>query len=234
MSSPEEWFKSLPIVTKAYFVGAVGTTVLVSMGVISPFLLFLDFELVFKKFQIWRLLCNFLFFGKFGMPFLFNVVMLVRYCGKLETDYYSSLERGKSTADFVFMCLFGMTLMTVIAYFWEGLAFLGPALVFMVIYVWSRKDPEQPVNFWGFLFKAWHLPFVLLGVSMLLGSSPVLDIVGIVVGHLYHFLMDIVPKVYNKNLLHCPEFIYQAFESRRAGGARPATAWQRGQGHRLG
>jgi len=230
MSSPEEWFKGLPIVTKTYFVSAVAATIAVSVGVVQPFLLFLDFGLVFKKFQIWRLFTNFIFFGPFGMPFLFNVVMLVRYCNMLETE---KMQRGEKTADFVFMCLFGMTIMTVAAYFMEGLAFMGPALVFMLIYVWSRLDPERPVNFWGFIFKAWHLPFVLTLVSVLLGSSPVMDVMGIIIGHLYHFLMDIVPKVYGRRLLYTPEFLYALFES-RGGGQRAAAHWQRGAGNRLG
>jgi hypothetical protein len=34
----------------------VATTILVSVGVVTPFHLYLDFSLVFQKFQIWYLL----------------------------------------------------------------------------------------------------------------------------------------------------------------------------------
>lgn len=126
--SPEEWYKTLPPLTKIYWSAAVLTTILTSIGVINPMQLYLDMDMVFGKFnvcgehtqarrweanragrsdqirtlrkrmmrssefepdltrlppcsvsvrvQIWRLLTNFLFFGKFGMSFIFQVVLL--------------------------------------------------------------------------------------------------------------------------------------------------------------
>jgi len=228
--SPEEWYKSLPFVTKWYFTLAVASTILVSLKVISPHFLHLDFSLVFERFQIWRLVTNLLFFGPFGMPFAFNIFLLVRYFSKIETEHYSATERGRSTADFVFCCLFGIVVMTVVSFFWGGLVFLGPAWVFMIVYVWSRKDPHRPIDFWGFSLQAWHLPFCLVLMSVIMGSNPILDFVGIFAGHLYHFLMDIVPRVYRKELLHTPEFLYGLFNQ---GGAPAAARWQRGGGYRM-
>mmetsp|Transcript_6728 Transcript_6728/g.12719 ORF Transcript_6728/g.12719 Transcript_6728/m.12719 type:complete len:230 (+) Transcript_6728:30-719(+) len=229
MSSPEDWYKSLPVITKYYFTAACATTALVSFQLVSPALLFLDLNLVFGKFQIWRLLTNFLFFGKFSMPFLFQIVILVRYFKLLESGYY---EGAQGTADFAFLCLVGMAAMTILAWFWEGLFFLGPSLTFMVLYVWSRKDPYSPINFWGFDFQAWHLPFVLLVFGLLIGSDPVLDIVGICVGHLYHFLSDICPRVYGRSVLHTPLFLVNLFQQR--GVQRAQAGWRQGTGHRLG
>lgn len=231
--SPEEWYRSLPLITKIYFTTAVATTCLTSFGVLSPQLLYLNFELVFKKFQIWRLLTCFIFFGPFGMPFVFNIFILVRHFNMLESEYFNRGSAG--TADLVFMCLFGMTIMIVVAYFYEGLVFIGSALVFMTIYVWSRKDPHRPVNFWGFSFDAWHFPFVLLVVGLIMNSNIVLDILGIAVGHLYHFLMDIVPLKFTSGrpVLYTPQWLYNVFETRTISG-RPQQAWHRGGGQRLG
>lgn len=228
--SPEDWFKSLPAITKSYFVAAVGTTLLISIGAISPKLLYLDFDLVFSHFQVWRIITCFFFFGTFGMPFVFNIVLLVRYFGKLETEHFVFPDRGRSTADMVSLCSFGVTLMMIVAYVVGDLYFLGPSLVFMILYIWSRKDPHRAIDFWGFSLQAWHLPFVLLAMSVVLGNSPVADIIGILVGHLYHFLVDIVPKVYHKELLRTPDLIYQLFE-RKTGPA--ANQWQRGGGYRM-
>lgn len=233
MASPEEWFRGLPICTKTYFVAAVASTCLVSFGVITPQLLYLNFDLVFKKFQIWRLLTCFIFFGPFGMPFVFNIFILVRYFTMLEKDYFG--QGPRNTADMVFMCLFGAVIMIIVAYFYEGLVFLGPALVFMTIYVWSRKDPHRPVVFWGFNFEAWHFPFVLLVVGLLMGSNIVLDILGILVGHLFHFLKDVVPIVYTngRSVLNTPEWLCNVFEHRTVSG-RPDQVWNRGGGYRIG
>lgn len=217
------------MITKYYFTIACATTALISFGMISPALLYLDFNAVFGKFQIWRLFTNFCFFGKFSLPFLFSIVILVRYFKMLEEGYY---QGPRGTADLLFLVMSGALIMTVIAYFWEGLFFMGPALTFMVLYVWSRKDPYQPINFYGFDFQAWHLPFVLLVFGLLIGSDPVLDIVGIVVGHLFHFLIDICPRVYNKNIMVTPDFLYRIFEQQSM--ARPQASWRQGGGHRLG
>jgi len=39
------------------------------------------------------------------------------------------------------------------------------------------------------------LPWVLLAFSVLLGASPVVDLLGIFVGHVYYYLEDIVPRM---------------------------------------
>jgi Derlin-2/3 len=228
MSSPEQWFKALPVVTKYYFVTAVATTCLTSLGVISPALLFLDFDKVFYKFEIWRLVTCFIFFGKFGLPFVFQIYILVRYMQYLEDGYYQGL---RGTADLCWMMTFGAAFMILIAYFWPGLYFLGPAMVFMAMYVWSRKDPYGQVNVWGFAFQKWQLPFVMLLFAVIIGGNFMLDIVGIVVGHLYHFLLDVVPTVYGKTVFWTPSFVYHLFETRSI--APPTQGWQRTGGHRL-
>merc|ERR1712048_949634 len=89
--------------------------------------------------------------------------------------------------------------------------------------------PYIDVTFWGFQFKAWHLPFVLLLFTFVMGNSPVLDIFGILVGHLYHFLMDIVPRVYNKELISCPQFLYKLFDQTQA----RRNDWRGATAHRL-
>lgn len=228
MASPEEWFKSLPVITKTYLVSVVVTTCLISFGMVSPMLLYFDFKLVLYKFQIWRFLTCFLFFGKFSMKWMFQIFIMVRYFTLLENDYY---QGPQGTADFTFLCAFGMICMLVIAHFWS-LPFLGPPFVFMTLYVWSRKQPHRQISFWGFALQAWHLPFVLLVFGIVMGSSPVLDIVGITIGHLWHFLKDIVPHVYQVTLLKTPQFIYKLYEPQ----ANHPTGYQafRGGGNRLG
>ncbi len=101
----------------------------------------------------------------------------------------------------------------------------------MIIYVWSRKDPYKAVSFFGFAFSAWQFPFVMALFHFLLGSSPVTDLLGIVVGHLFHFIMDIVPSVYGVSLMKTPQFLYNIFEQ---GNVQARNQdWQRQGGYRL-
>lgn len=52
------------------------------------------------------------------------------------------------------------------------------------------------MNFLGILnFPAPWLPWVLLAFSTILGASPVVDLIGIFVGHVYYYLEDIVPRM---------------------------------------
>jgi hypothetical protein len=49
--------------------------------------------------------------------------------------------------------------------------------------------------------------------------------------------MDIVPRVYSKNILRCPKFLYNAFE-RGSSGVGPSRVGSRfggdGRGYRIG
>eukprot|EP00455_Lapot_gusevi_P050054 TRINITY_DN7202_c0_g2_i1.p1 TRINITY_DN7202_c0_g2~~TRINITY_DN7202_c0_g2_i1.p1 ORF type:complete len:228 (+),score=36.58 TRINITY_DN7202_c0_g2_i1:70-753(+) len=227
MPTFQEWYQTLPPVTRTYLSLAVATSALATFGILSPFHLFLDFDLVFKKFQIWRLVTNFLFFGTFSLPFVFQMFILSRYCTALESGFFTG---NRGTAEFVFIMLFSASVLLVIAYLVKGLVFLGPALEFAILYIWSRKDPDRPVAVWGFTFPGWQLPFVMMLVGLLMGSSPLLDILGILVGHTFHFLHDILPLSHGLQLIKTPQILYDYFDQAQVN--RPA--WNRAQGYRLG
>mmetsp|Transcript_55299 Transcript_55299/g.130558 ORF Transcript_55299/g.130558 Transcript_55299/m.130558 type:complete len:128 (-) Transcript_55299:81-464(-) len=57
---------------------------------------------------------------------------------------------------------------------------------------------------------------VLLGFSMLLGGSPVVDLLGMLVGHVYYYFEDVAPNLpgtfYGCRLLRTPEFVRYLFE----------------------
>ena len=51
------------------------------------------------------------------------------------------------------------------------------------VYVWGRRHPYVSLSFLGvFTFSAPYLPWVLLGFSIVLRSSPVVDLCGMVAG----------------------------------------------------
>ncbi|XP_005055273.1 PREDICTED: derlin-3 [Ficedula albicollis] len=176
---------------------------------ITPFQLYFNPDLIFRKFQIWRLITNFLFFGPLGFSFFFNMIFLYRYCRMLEEGSF----RGR-TADFVFMFLFGGFLMTLFGLF-ASLFFLGQAFTIMLVYVWSRRNPYIRMNFFGLLnFQAPFLPWVLMGFSLLLGNSIIIDLLGIAVGHIYYFLEDVFPnQPGGKKLLLTPSFLKMVFDT---------------------
>jgi len=210
----------------------VATTIISQFNPALITWIYLDFDKIFFEFQIWRLVTNFFYFGRFSFNWLFSMYLLQKYFKGLEGNYFTG-PRG--FADFVFMLSFSGLVFLVIAYLW-GLMFLGAPLVYFALYVFARKDPYQDVMLWSFRVPQWQLPFALMLVTILMGGSPMDHLLGILVGHIFHFLSDVVPQVYRKTLLRTPDFLYNFFE-RRAGvdAARPAAqqGWMRGSGHRL-
>ena len=126
--------------------------------------------------------------------------------------------------------------------------FLGSSLTFMLVYLWGRRNPQVGMNFLGlFTFNADFLPWVLLGLSLLLNHNIVADLIGIAVGHVYYFLEDVYPKpeaqggLGGPKLLKTPGFVNALFEG--AGDdpnydfpeeLRGAGGFQWGEGRQVG
>lgn len=125
----------------------------------------------------------------------------------LEEDFFRN-----RTSDFFYMFLVGGALMSLLAYF-VNLLFLGHAFTIMLVYIWSRRNPGLRMNFFGLItFQAPYLPWVLLAFTILLGSSTVVDIIGIIVGHFYYFFEDVFPnEPHGFRVLETPAFIKYIF-----------------------
>nr|XP_033812943.1 derlin-3 isoform X2 [Geotrypetes seraphini] len=179
-------YMQIPAVTRTYTTACVLTTAAVQLEFISPFQLYFNPDLIFRKFQALR----------------------YRHCRMLEEGSF----RGR-TADFVFMFLFGGFLITLFGLF-VNLSFLGQAFTIMLVYIWSRRNPTIRMNFFGLLnFQAPFLPWVLTGFTLLLGHSILIDLLGILVGHLYYFLEDVFPnQPGGKKLLLTPGWLRLIFE----------------------
>ena len=64
-------------------------------------------------------------------------------------------------------------------------AFLGPSLIFMMTYVWSRHFPTGIVSIMGLVsLQAFYLPFAMLALSLVMGGDWLSDLLGILAGHL--------------------------------------------------
>ena len=278
-STPEDWFRQLPKVTKAYMVGALATTVAVQFLGVSFLNLHWDPTQTVTRFQFWRPLTAFLFLGNFSLSFLFTMFILcaarrarspraaaahapplarsVRYSTALEKNPYAPRGGMGTSADYALMFLFG-TLVMLAAGALLGYPFLGHGLVFMVLYVWSRRNAEAQLSFWGasapprppprlaaltsaaaagLPMQGVHLPWAMMTLSLLMGNSIVMDIMGILTGHLYFFLVDAAPAAYGKHLLFTPQFLRDLLGEvgpARAPGAARAGPRHWGRGHQLG
>lgn len=68
-------------------------------------------------------------------------------------------------------------------------------MVLSVLYVWCQLNKDVIVSFWfGTKFKAMYLPWVLMGINLILSGGALFSIIGILVGHLYFFLKFKYPQ----------------------------------------
>jgi Derlin-2/3 len=72
------------------------------------------------------------------------------------------------------------------------LTFLGNCLSSVMVYVWSRRNPDALLSLLGlFTFRAPWLPLVLMGFSFTMhGQIPKDEICGLIVGHSKSFNVD--------------------------------------------
>lgn len=120
--------------------------------------------------------------------------------------------RGVAELCWVVLCC--AVALIVIASTIRPMGFFGTVLTFAAVYMWSRLDPFLDVSIYGFAFKSWHFPFVLMLIGMLMGGSPENDLIGVFIGHTVHFLRDLVPQRYRKNPFVTPKLWYRLFEGK--------------------
>ena len=179
------WVKT-PLITQIY----VGASLLATLGSWAlnknqwPDMLYLSWPDVLKG-QIWRPLTAFLFYGPFGLNYILTIQFVWTYMAQLEKLNYHQPE------EFLVMMLFGAASL-IVCYATLGLSskFLGHNLSTFLVYIWARVFEGTEVNVMDlFLLKAELLPWFFCAQTLVLeGEIPFADIMGIVVGHFYHYL----------------------------------------------
>uniref|UniRef100_A0A5B6YWG4 Derlin n=1 Tax=Davidia involucrata TaxID=16924 RepID=A0A5B6YWG4_DAVIN len=206
MSSPAEFYHSLPPISKAYGTLCLLATTACQFGLYHPADIALIYELVFSRFHVWRLITNFFFLGKFSINFGIRLIMIARYGVQLENGPFQ-----RRTADFLWMVIFGassLLVLSAIPMLWSP--FLGISLVFMLLYVWSREFPNANINLYGLVtLKAFYLPWAMLTLDVIFGSPLLPDLLGIIAGHLYYFLTVLHPLAGGKNILRTPMWVHK-------------------------
>lgn len=127
----------------------------------------------------------------------------------MEKDGFS-MGAGGGSADFAYTLMFGFAAFeaTLLLLFYQPfLLFANDGLVFYLAYVWSRKNPRQSVSFWGNEINATFVPWVMLALTFFVGRPIFLALMGIAIGHLFYFLVDVLPDSHNVDLLHTPKFL---------------------------
>lgn len=200
----QDWFDGLGLVTKVFLVSTLLSGAMLSFGMLKSMDLIFSWMMVWHKFQVWRLFTPFIFAGGFSFNFAIHTYVLYENCRRYEANPFNT-GAGGSSADFVWMMFVCMGILILIAFYFD-LMVLSEPILYVIMYIWSRRDPDAQLSMFGFRFKALYLPWVYIAIRLIMGGAITEPLIGIGVGHLYYFLIEVLPVTHGYNLIRTPRF----------------------------
>ena len=220
----EGFYFGIPFLSRVLTTVFFCVTLLSGLNLFNPEVLLLSWPLVVSRLHIWRPITNYLFIGKFGFPFVFNLYFFITFSGRLERN--ECFTSQGTPGSYLFFLLINMLTIDGLscALAWpNGLPMNFSSLLMAIIYYWSRREAWAQLTYWGFSIQGYQLPWALMFFNMLLGGSPWGDLLGVAAGHTYYFLKEVLPAENGMTLLKTPGFIDQFMIAVQEGG-RPAAA----------
>lgn len=188
-------------------------TVAGNFGIMPPYYYVFKWANIWSRFEVWRVATCFCYAGGFDFSTLIALYTLVSFSKQYENGGPFNTGAGGGTADYAFGLLFGMVVM--LCTYPLLASYIPPLfcrnLIYYVLYVWSRRHPTSQANIWGIPMKAMYLPFAYLALTIFMGNGYFDMLHGLAVGHLFYFLVDVVPQVYGKDFLQTPLFLIDYF-----------------------
>lgn len=189
-AGPQDWYRDIPIITKLLLTTTFLLGAFTTFGILSPYSLVLMWPMIFNKFEIWRLFTSALFAGQFSFPFAIHLYMLYNFSLRYEANIISTGARG-TAADYLWMLLICTSVLWAFGYIFD-FAVLSGSLLFSILYVWSRNEPDSLASIFGFKFKAIYLPWMYIAFKILVGDSFVGLLLGIAAGIAWNFLNNLL------------------------------------------
>ena len=217
MDEFKTFYFRIPPITRYYltcvFITATIATYFKQLQIIIYYI-FLDYELVFKNFQIWRLFTNILFVGGFSTSFLFFLVMI--YMRFKEVEQNAIVLRVY--AKFIMMLFYLLSFLNIINIFSYRIFGFKPGftlaqqLLLAFIYIDSKREPQKMINLYFLRIKNALYPYALIVFNIVSGAGIYDNIIGIIAGNIYYFLTDVLPVQKNLNILKTPKFLVDLLE----------------------
>ncbi|ORC85997.1 uncharacterized protein TM35_000311830 [Trypanosoma theileri] len=217
----ETWLKNLPPITQYVLGIAVLLTVISSFEVIDIERLLLT-QKVITRMELWRPFTSAFFLGKFSFNWPFSLAILVMY-----SNYNEKFDYDGKSGDYLWMWLFMITAVTVLGLL-IPLYITSSALMMGLCWVFCKRHPEMRMTLFVFEFRANTFPWVLLVFHVIMGGGFVEDIVGIIIGHLYYFVKDILPETQGVQLLQTPAWFLRYVMPNNNNNAAGPRVWTSG------
>uniref|UniRef100_A0A0K8TQN2 Derlin n=1 Tax=Tabanus bromius TaxID=304241 RepID=A0A0K8TQN2_TABBR len=225
MTDIADWYRTVPQFTRYWLSATVGLSLIARFGLLPHYYLILWWDFVVYKLQLWRIVTAVFYYPltpQTGFHFMLNCYFLYNYSLKLEKEQFQN-----KPSDYLFLLIFNWLNCVLIGLFFELTLLMDP-MVLSVLYVWCMLNRDVVVNFWfGTQFKAVFLPWVLLGVNLILSGGAFYSLAGILVGHLYYVLKFKYPEDTGRpSYIETPNILKQYYPDISGGvygfGAAPA------------
>ena len=217
MNEFNDFYFKIPPITRYYLSGVFITALIATY--FKPlqmiiYYIFLDYDLVFKSFQFWRLFTNVLFVGAFSTSFLMFIIMIYMHFKNVEQNAIVLRVYAKFIMMLVYLLLF-LNLFNIIAYkifgFKPGFT-LAQQLLLAFIYIDSKREPQKTINLYFIPIKNALYPYALIIFNIVSGAGIYDNVIGIIAGNVYYFFTDVLPIQKNINVLKTPKFLVDLLE----------------------
>jgi len=226
-NSPLAFYWDIPPITRVLLTFFAAVRGIQAFGYPIHLMMYLSWQHIFSHWQVWRLVTPFLYIQGKGFEVLILFLWTVQYGKALEQSVFRN-----NTADCLWMLIVGCSTMLGLTLIpWFSSFFLGNALVEMILYVWSKNFPTAQVSLYGLLpVQAFYLPFVYLGLSLVLGGNPIHCVLGILSGHMYYFLNNVYPASGGRRFIRTPRWLENVCARYNIGEAQASTTAAGGRG----
>ena len=217
MDEFKSFYFRIPPITRYYltcvFITATIATYIKPLQMVIYYI-FLDYQLVFNYYQIWRLFTNILFVGGFSSSFLFFLIMIYLRFKEVEQNAIVLRVYAKFIMMLFFLLLF-LNIINICSYkifdIKPGFT-LAQQLLLAFIYIDSKREPQKTINLYFLPIKNALYPYALIVFNIVSGQGIYDNIVGIIAGNIYYFLEDVLPVQKNIKILKTPKFLVDLLE----------------------
>jgi Derlin-2/3 len=225
-----EFINSIPPFTRAWGVAIIAIGILVTLNVVSPYVLVFDPQRVLHG-EVWRIVTSLFFVGRLDLNLFLHVVMSLYFVVPFEQKFYA---QRLSAITFIFI----LTAVLVLALSGGMGSFSTASSMLMAFTYLCAKhlgDMEVRVFFLLPVPMRW-LPFVNIGIAYLQAQSILPSVIGIIAGHTVFFLLYILPVALGRPILQTPPILVRLLDAQggQQGARNQAQPVFRGGGRRLG
>lgn len=200
---PLQWLQTMPPVTKSYILLSSALSIAEYTGLFKSSDITIESDSLINTNIIWKIPLNLLYNGSISLDFFTKLYFFTRYSNWLETSFNSSYSYIWMTTILISLIYF-YCLSIVNLFMW------GPTLKTALLYIWTKRNPNVEVLLFVLIIKSVWVPWVslLLDISLSRRNNNykfwLINLSGILIGHLYWFINDQLPLLFKSKSIFRP------------------------------